>query len=295
MALRYEEWLPDATGLQDVITAYWYVSGDGSNAPSSAVLPDGHVELVFHAGDAVDLEGPAYAGTQPARAVVGPLSQAIRLQYRGVVDTFGIRFHPARGAAFFGRTSSSLVDKLLVLADVSSELDLAFSGLMGAWSPGNPRWRAAIDHVLLDHLASALPADMAVVAMVDRLTRSDPIPTVEQIADELGLSTRQAQRRFVRAVGMPPKKFVRVLRFSRLWQTASMGSPETWASLAADHGYADQAHMAREFRAFGVEPPSHFFSSDWYDATTLARISGPAQGERRSRHVRSVQDRAASR
>ncbi len=60
MDLRYEEWLPDAVGL-GVVTAYWRVAGDASKVPSSAVLPDGHVELVF-----------------------------IRLEYLGPVNTFGI-------------------------------------------------------------------------------------------------------------------------------------------------------------------------------------------------------------
>jgi AraC-like DNA-binding protein len=105
----------------------------------------------------------------------------------------------------------------------------------------------------------------------------------------MGLSTRHAQRRFLASVGVPPKQFVRVLRFARLWQAATMSPPETWAALAAHHGYADQAHMVREFRAFGVEPPTHFFSPDWYDATQLSRVSGTAEGVR---DVRFVQDQA---
>jgi hypothetical protein len=50
--------------------------------------------------------------------------------------------------------------------------------------------------------------------------------------------------------------------------------------------------MVREFRAFGVEPPTHFFSPDWYDTTGLSRVSGPAEGVRKAQDVRSVQDRA---
>jgi hypothetical protein len=53
-----------------------------------------------------------------------------------------------------------------------------------------------------------------------------------------------------------------------------MRPPETWAALASEHGYADQAHMVREFHAFGVEPPTHFFTADWYDTTGLSRVSG---------------------
>jgi len=293
MDLRYEEWLPDAAALKGVVTAYWCVAGDASKVPSSAILPDGHVELVFNLGDPVGLAGPAYTGDQPDRAVVGPLSRAIQMEYRGHVDTFDIRFHPARGAAFFGQRGTSLTDKLLPLAQVSGTLDRALSCLLaGDWSPETESRRAALDEVLLEQLASSSPADTPVVAMVDRLTCSEPIPAVAQIARELGLSSRQVQRRFLASVGVAPKQFVRILRFARLWQTASMSPPETWAALAAEHGYADQAHMVREFRAFGVEPPARFFSPDWYDTTELLRVSGPAEGVRLDQDVRSVQDLA---
>jgi len=285
MDILYKEWLPASTDLAGLVTAYWHVSGDGSNVPSSAILPDGHVELVFNLGAPVGLKGPAYNGLQPARAAVGPLSKALRLDYRGPVSTFGIRFHPARGAGFLGKHAAALTDRLLPLSQVCAPLDRTLARLQEQHPcPETDTYRTALDQVLLSRLSSALPADTPVVTMVDRLSKATSMPQVTEIARELGISSRQLQRRFLSAVGMPPKRFFRVLRFARVWQFASMQPRETWASLAAEHGYADQAHLIREFRAFGAEPPTRIFTPDWYDATELSRVSGPAQG------VRSVQD-----
>jgi len=287
--IRYEEWLP-GPGLKQVVAAYWRVVGDGSKVPTSAILPDGHVEIVLNLGGPVALAGPAYTGSQPDRAVVGPLSRAIRLKYRGPVDTFGIRFHPAPGAGFLGHPATALADKLVPLVRVCAVLDRALSRLL-VKNVGiqTETGRAALDRVLLQQLSSALPPDEQVMAIVDRLTRCQAAPPVAQLAREVGLSPRQLQRRFLAAVGVPPKRFVRVVRFARVWQLASMRPPETWADLAADNGYADQAHMVREFRAFGAEPPTRLFTKDWYDATELSGVSGPAEG------VRSVQDLAPRR
>ena len=286
MDILYEEWLPDSPGLAGLVPAYWRVCGDGANVPSSAVLPDGHVELVFNLGAAVGLSGPAHTGEQPRRAVVGPLSKALRLEYRGPVDTFGIRFHPARGAGFFGMPATELVEKLLPLSEVCAPLDRALAPLLAHRPNTKSRaFRTALQRVLLQQLPAAFPPDSAVIEAVDRLTCLEVIPPVAQIARELGISPRQLQRRFLAAVGVPPKRFVRILRFARVWQLASMNSRESWAGLAAEHGYADQAHLIREFRAFGAQPPTHIFTADWYDATGLSRLSGPAPG------VRFVQDR----
>ncbi len=290
MDLRYDEWLPVSEPLNGIVTAYWQVLGDPPQVPSSAILPDGHVELVFNLGDSVGLSGPAYRGDQPARAVVGPLTSAVRLEYRGPVNTFGIRFHPARGAAFLGKSAVSLAEKILPLPDVSTKLDETLKSLLAAnWRAEMESCRAALDRVLIDQLASSPAADPAIAAVVDQLAASEAMPPIAEIARELGLSSRQLQRRFLAAVGLPPKQFVRV---SKLWQIASMRPPETWAALAAEHGYADQAHMVREFRAFGVNAPTHFFTGDWYAATELTRLSGPAEGVRIGRNVRSVQDQA---
>lgn len=284
MVIRYDEWFPGA-GLEGIVTAYWRIAGDASKLPSPAVLPDGHVELVFNLGDPVALAGPAYSGEQPDRAVVGPLSKAIRLKYRARVNTFGIRFHPARGAGFLSQPATALTDKLIPLAQVCAPLDQAFSQLLAKnESLETDAGRAALDRVLLKQLPLALPRDLAIVTLVERLNSLETAPLVSQLAREVRLSPRQLQRRFLAAVGMPPKRFVRVIRFARLWQLASMSSPETWATLAADHGYADQAHMVREFRFFGAEPPTRVFTPDWYETTEMSRAVGPTD------RVRSVQD-----
>ena len=285
MDIRYEEWLPGSAGLAGIVTAYWRVFGDGLSVPSSAVLPDGHVELVFNLGDPVGLVGPAFCGLQPDRAVVGPLSKALRLDYRGLVNTFGIRFHPARGAGSLGKTATELAERLLPLARVCTRLDRASAQLLKDHARvETDACRHALDQVLLDQLRYALPPDIPVIAAVDRLTDSDVMPLVKELAYESHISARQLQRRFRTAVGMTPKRFVRVVRFARVWQLASMSPHSTWAALAAEHGFADQAHLVREFRAFGAEPPTHVFTPDWYDATEITRASGPAKD------VRSVQD-----
>ena len=194
-------------------------------------------------------------------------------------------FIPLRGAGFFGRSAADLAERLLPLSEVCRKLDDALAErLVEHPNTETEGFRHALDRVLLDQLRHALPPDTEVITAVDRLTRSDVMPVVTEIARELHLSSRQLQRRFLTAVGMTPKRFMRVMRFARAWQSASMSPHLTWAGLAAEHGFADQAHLVREFRAFGAEPPTHLFTPEWYGATEISRESGPAQG------VRSVQD-----
>jgi AraC-like DNA-binding protein len=287
MDVRYEEW-PPGRALEGIVTALWRVTGDPSKMPPSQVLPDGHVELVLNLGAPVDLAGPAFTGDQPRHSVVGLVSCSLRLDYRGPIDTFGIRFHPARGPGFFGLRAPALSEKVLPLGQVCPTLDRSLSNLVAQRGRLESQAdRAQLEAILLEQRPRALPQDPEIVRVVDRLAAAGDTPSIAVLARDVGISPRQLQRRFLAAVGVTPKRFVRLIRFARVWQVASMQPEEAWASLAVEHGYADQAHLVREFRAFGAVPPTRFFSSAWYAATAFSRATGPARG------VRFVQEAVA--
>lgn len=77
-------------------------------------------------------------------------------------------------------------------------------------------------------------------------------PTVAEMARNTGMSPRTLQRWFERHVGMPPRRYLRLLRFQKAFE--QMPGEASLAAHAADQGFADQAHMAREFRALAGMP-----------------------------------------
>lgn len=97
--------------------------------------------------------------------------------------------------------------------------------------------------------------DPLVLAATRRL--GFPGSRVEWLADALGISDRQLRRRFHRFVGYGPKTLDRILRFRRLVsQSPAIRSGDgDLARLAAELGYADQAHMTRDCVALsGLTP-----------------------------------------
>ncbi|MER9841163.1 AraC family transcriptional regulator [Mesorhizobium australicum] len=57
------------------------------------------------------------------------------------------------------------------------------------------------------------------------------------------------------ATGIGPKTLSRIVRFNRALGL-SRQQASGWADIAADCGYADQAHLAREFRDLAGETPT---------------------------------------
>lgn len=71
-------------------------------------------------------------------------------------------------------------------------------------------------------------------------------PTVARMSDATGMGPRRLQRWFARHVGQSPREYLRLLRFQSAF--ASLPGQPSLAGHAAEHGFADQAHMAREMR-----------------------------------------------
>lgn len=74
------------------------------------------------------------------------------------------------------------------------------------------------------------------------------------MGQRLGLGTRQFERRFAAQWGMSPKQFQVIARLNGALQRA-VAEPECLgAHLAADQGYYDQSHMARDVRRLAGQP-----------------------------------------
>jgi AraC-like DNA-binding protein len=111
-------------------------------------------------------------------------------------------------------------------------------------------------------LCSALPERdplaEQVAALVSRITADPGLRRVGQLSAASGMSARSLQRLFADYVGVSPKWVMRRARVHEAAERADSGEFVDWAELAADLGYADQAHLSRDFTAtIGVPPTSY--------------------------------------
>lgn len=99
--------------------------------------------------------------------------------------------------------------------------------------------------------------DAAMAWAAQQLARGHAVAAVRQ---RLDLSPARFIERYRQACGLAPKQHARVLRLQAVLQAvpqAEGGAPR-WADLAADAGFADQAHLVREFRALAGLTPGQY-------------------------------------
>jgi AraC-like DNA-binding protein len=106
---------------------------------------------------------------------------------------------------------------------------------------GHARPRSA--NALLAHAASRL--------------RSDPSLQISRLASQLDISERHLSRGFKTTFGSGPKYFARLVRVEKAVEARRSGS--NWSDIAYDFGFADQAHLVRDFNAITGAPPEEMF------------------------------------
>jgi AraC-like DNA-binding protein len=242
--------------LRAVVAYAWEHSGEWL-APDDILLPDVGIDIALRiCGEATVRLGGAWEPF-PRRVVVGSLSRAIRFRHWGWTHTVGIRLAPG-SATLLGAPAAALRSIVCGLEEIAPALDRRLATFSMRLAAG--------DASAEDLWASLLPlpaarTDIVVDTMAGRLARrSEPIG---RLAQELGLSRRQLDRRFASIVGWSPTDFRRVGRLSRAVSAASTMA-SSWAGVAQSAGYYDQAHLIRDFRDLTGETPTSVFPQDWY-------------------------------
>jgi AraC-like DNA-binding protein len=229
----YTEWAPPAA-LRDAVACLWAQVNDSSAERAGLVLPDGCTDLIWQQGRGAFVAGPD-TGPVPTTMPSGTI-------------ILGARFRPSAGGPALGFPLSELRDQRADLADLRPAQARQLTAAL------DPEVAAA---QMLD-VTAALVADRApdpAVTWAARLLR-DPATRAEDVAAEVGLSLRQLRRRCQAVVGYGPKTLQRVLRF-RGFISRVDARPEILdlAAIAAEAGYADQAHLTRECgRLSGMTP-----------------------------------------
>jgi AraC-like DNA-binding protein len=234
--IEYREFPPDRE-LHPFIACTWErrVPGDG-DSNERRILPDGSIDLVWRDGRLL---------------IAGPDTSAWMTSVPPGDTVVGLRMRPGIGGAILGLPASELRDARAEAADIWGRAGSELSEMVGEIPESNAR-RSLLQRVLSTRLANSVGPDPLVLAAARRL--GFPGTRVAELADALGISERQLRRRFHDAVGYGPKALDRILRFQRFVANARVADGDL-ARLAADLGYADQAHLNRDCgRLSGLTP-----------------------------------------
>jgi AraC-like DNA-binding protein len=169
----------------------------------------------------------------------------------------GVMFRPAGFRPLLGRSVSTITGAALPLAEVLPALQDLQLGPALADTPGD-ELSASVDKALAAILPAEPQACEQTTTWAARAANDRELRRVKDLATVAGISVRGLQRAFSDHIGVGPKWVLRRYRLYEAAEQAARAVDVDWAALAADLGYADQAHLTREFTAAIGEPPGRY-------------------------------------
>jgi AraC-like DNA-binding protein len=260
--IEYGEFAPVAS-VAEWVRCYWFLRAPaGIIGEPQPILPDGCTEIVYDLADPFVRKMPDGAlCTQHRTIVVGPVTRSVTVQPTGLVDLFGIRFHPW-SAAVISRTPAREIRNLTPDASHVHSLlpDALREQLLDAQSMSE-RVRV-VEHSLSVALRNAGSPPRSLQAALMELSGAREPGSMASLAKRVGTSQRTMQRQFDTMVGLSPKMFSRVMRMQRALTIRMRDDSRTWSAVAHMAGYYDHAHMVHDFVDLAGFPPSGFDSQE---------------------------------
>lgn len=222
-------------------------------------LPSGSVTLVLAFDDPVEM---AWSHRPDERIRVWSLAaglptRATHIHHGGRQHGIQVALTPAGARALLGVTAGELAHQVVDLAELLPDLQIIELAL--ACAHERPR--------LLDAALMAAADRRGLPPMAAELERAWQLllagrgdVRVRDLAAETGWTRRHLSERFGREFGVGPKEAARVLRFEHSRHLVGAGRP--LADVAAAAGYADQAHLTREWNALAGYPPTTYLRAE---------------------------------
>jgi AraC-like DNA-binding protein len=222
--------------LAPFVDHYWVVHWDYATPYRQKIVPYPNVQLTVRPGAAPEVHG------------VSSRFGVKVLEGRGQV--VGAAFRPGAFRVFAAGPVTELTDRTCR----ADELPALTGG------PDEPVCPATLDAWLRRQLPAAAPDPAAreAVAAVALIIGDPGLARVDQLAAATGIGVRRLQRLFAEHVGVGPKWVIRRYRLHEVTERMAAGGPVDWAALAVELGYADQAHLVRDFTDLFGEPPTYY-------------------------------------
>ncbi len=251
--------------LAPFVDFYWILRWDLRGKPphTQTILPHPNVNLAFEASGA---------------GIFGVDRRLFTREISGRGQAFGVRFAAGGFRPFWQAPISQLTDRVVPAArlfgpraeqtrqaimrisagsaGLADSRDISdISDIWDIWGQADARMIGYAEALLSSALPERDRLAEQVAALVSRITADPGLRRVDQLSAASGMTARTLQRLFADYVGVSPKWVMRRARLHEAAERADSGEPVDWAELAADLGYADQAHLTRDFTAtLGISP-----------------------------------------
>lgn len=250
--------------LAAYIEAFCFCEGDASlHSKKERCLPDGRVALVINLGHdtlrVANLQRTDQFQSFHGGVLHGAFSQFSVIDTTTLVTTMSVCFKPGGARLFLPMPATELTNQVVDLSTLwgTDAVSLREQLQMAQTEDNMVR---ILERFLLARASWEQTRHPAITFALTQFQGRRAPRSISEVTIQLGLSPKRFIHLFEEAVGLTPKVFCRVLRFQEGLSLIENGQRVSWADLALDCGYFDQAHFIHDFQTFAGLTPSAYLA-----------------------------------
>lgn len=254
--------MAEARPLADIAGLVLRYQGFEAEAPvlfSDRVQADLFIPVIINFGERWDIASGGGDAASHDSFAAGLIDRFTSVECAGRPSCLQIDFTPFGARAFFQRPLHELTSSVVPFSDFLGSDGAAFVERLARLTDWGSRLRLA-DTFVRTRLKGATPLNRRVVAGWRELAAHGGRLPVRQLAARLDCSREHLTRIFREQAGHSPKAIARIMRFHTV-QKLAPALDWDWAATAHETGYADQAHLIREFRQMKGQTPAAWAAS----------------------------------
>jgi len=245
--------IPPSAAVSRFVEFYWTLEGTSFTDTIQRIIPDGRAGLILNFADPFESYSRGAWRRQPQSFFVGQITGPLLLRPSGPAAMLGIQFRPHGAAQLLRLPVRELNDVAVPLVDLCPRLFRQLEESRDFENPGEAI--AAVERAFRYLAERCPPSEVPLDYAIGVLDRTRGLMRLRHLAQQIGWSSRQLQRRFKDAVGISAKLFARMQRFQTILHATDASAPN-WVVAALDSGYYDQSHLIRDFREFAGKTPT---------------------------------------
>jgi AraC-like DNA-binding protein len=232
------------------------------------LLPNGAAEIMFNLGPAHELRSDQGRGIWTDAWISGLHERSLIIESLDGTHLVSARLHPLGAVEILGEHVADVANRVVMTDAIFDGAAAVRAELLAAMNAGER-------FMVLERLVRSLRESIG-QRVPDFLWKATRLIDerhgnlrIAELHDEVGVSRRHLSVMFSRYVGLSPKRYAAIKRFTWTLEHLRGHQSVDWSQLASDAGYSDQSHLARDFRRVGAATPMEYLRLVTPDASAL--------------------------
>ena len=240
--------------LAPYVKEYWFLSTDNMYQGKQRAIPSGYVGLIFNCGG--DIYSEEY-GLHPKSYLFGQSIRPVNMYFNNL-NLVMIILQPVALKVLLNISGCELKGENIELDLLSPHFKELENRLLNAYDERTvvcliESFLLGILHKREDYNYKRFVSIVQLIEMGEN--------NISNLADKACLGYKQFKRIFAEYVGLNPKEYIQINRFSKTLHLLQTSSSTNLNEIACKCGYYDKSHLIREIKNLSGYTPHEFLSN----------------------------------